>query len=343
MFIIRTKNLKGKNVIPHYSYIPIAVSFSVLGSALSLVAYMHGSQSGFRGLVIFFLLLILCLIRWWRSLFSEFSTYEKKIKVENGKVVLLIEPASFRKYVQEFVKGTKVAMILFIISEVMFFFSFFWAFFHSLGSPAIQIGGVWPPAGLESVMPNPLLIPLANTLILLTSGVTVTWAHFSLLPNILSNTSQESVSSHSIIGNFIISMFLTLILAINFISWQGYEFIFNSLQMSDGIYGSTFYILTGFHGFHVIIGTIFLAVFFFQVLLELVLARETKNKEAALVFNLISGQNVNLGSGYDTLRVCFIPSVGFDCSVWYWHFVDVVWLFLFTFVYLPDYLISHII
>lgn len=152
-------------------------------------------------------------------MFTESSKYDRKIFVENGKLVLLIEPANFDLYIRDYVKGVKVAMVLFIISEIMFFFSFFWAFFHSLGSPAIQIGAVWPPYGLNNVMPNPLLIPLGNTLILLTSGVTVTYAHFSLLT--YEHLSKTSGPHFGVLVNFVFSMFITIVLAVNFITWQG--------------------------------------------------------------------------------------------------------------------------
>jgi len=340
MFTIKTKKLRGKNLIPHTSYYPIMISFAVLGLALSLVAFMHGTQYAIIGLLWFTLLLLVPLIRWWRDLFTEFSTFEQKVIVEEGKLVLVIEPANFRRYLQEFIKGTKVAMVLFIISEVMFFFSFFWAFFHSSGSPAIQIGAVWPPFGLSNAMPNPLLIPLVNTVILLSSGVTVTWAHLSLMPQLDVVSNRLVGPSKDFILNFVLAMSLTIFLAINFISWQIYEFIFNTVQMSDGIFGSTFYILTGFHGFHVIIGTIFLSVFLVKVCFNIYYCHEGRFAETYFFYSLLLGRlKPGSFSPYGELRVKYIPSVGFDCSVWYWHFVDIVWLFLFSFVYLPDFLL----
>jgi len=125
-------------------------------------------------------------------------------------------------------------MILFIVSEVMFFLAFFWAFFHSSLSPAIEIGSVWPPTSINPF--NPWGVPLLNTLIVLLSGATVTWAH------------HEIVSGRKEPAK--IALLLTLLLALTFTAFQAYEYIEASFKISDGVYGSTFYMATGFHGFH---------------------------------------------------------------------------------------------
>ena len=138
----------------------------------------------------------------------------------------------------------------------MFFFAFFWAFFNSSLSPAIELGGVWPPVGIEPIQiwGNPLWnpmawgVPLWNTIILLTSGLSVTWAHHAMLSG---KPAQQSTQQ---------ALILTILLAVLFTFVQIKEYIESSFSISDGIYGSTFYMATGFHGFHVILGTIFLTV-----------------------------------------------------------------------------------
>ena len=175
-------------------------------------------------------------------------------------------------------------MLLFIVSEVMFFFAFFWAFFHSSVNPSIFIGGVWPPAYIVTL--DPWKIPLLNTILLLSSGASVTWAHHAI---VLGSKYQGCVA-----------LIVTIILASIFSGLQGFEYVTAPFSISDGIYGSCFYMLTGFHGFHVIVGTIFLAV----GLLRLYLNHFTRQHH-----------------------------FGFEAAAWYWHFVDVVWLFLFITVY----------
>nr|AML26469.1 cytochrome c oxidase subunit III [Staphylinidae sp. BMNH 1274657] len=180
--------------------------------------------------------------------------------------------------------GLRWGMILFITSEVFFFISFFWGFFHSSLAPTIELGMVWPPLGIQTF--NPMQIPLLNTLILLTSGLTVTWAHHSLMENNYTQTTQ--------------GLMLTVLLGIYFSILQGYEYIEASFTISDAVYGSTFFMATGFHGLHVIIGTTFLAV---------CLMRHLNNHFSS------------------------IHHFGFEAAAWYWHFVDVVWLFLYISIY----------
>nr|QNV11769.1 cytochrome c oxidase subunit III [Hydrobius fuscipes] len=180
--------------------------------------------------------------------------------------------------------GLRWGMILFITSEVFFFISFFWGFFHSSLSPSIELGLTWPPKGIQPF--NPIQIPLLNTLILLTSGLTVTWAHHSLMENNYKQGMQ--------------GLLLTVILGIYFTMLQGYEYVEAPFCISDSVYGSCFYMATGFHGLHVIIGTTFLAVCLF---------RHYKNHFSS------------------------IHHFGFEAAAWYWHFVDVVWLFLYISIY----------
>jgi cytochrome c oxidase subunit 3 len=172
-------------------------------------------------------------------------------------------------------------MILFICSEVMFFLAFFWAFFDASLYPDT---GIWPPAGIETF--DAFDIPLINTMVLLLSGCTVTWAHAAMLKNDRKN--------------FIRGLGYTVLLGVAFTALQIYEYDHATFKFTDGIYSSTFYMATGFHGFHVFVGTCFLAVCWFR-------AR----------------------AGHFTPEHHF----GFEAAAWYWHFVDVVWLFLFICIY----------
>ena len=191
----------------------------------------------------------------------------------------------------------RYGMLMFIASEVMFFVAWFWAFFDAslFTGEAAQVarvaetGGIWPPQGIEVF--NPWHLPLVNTLILLTSGTTVTWAHHALL-----NGDRKGLKW---------GLLLTVILGALFTAVQAYEyahaaFAFNR-DNGANIYGSTFFMATGFHGFHVLIGTIFLIVCLFRAL-----------------------------AGDFTPKQHF----GFEAAAWYWHFVDVVWLFLFICIYI---------
>lgn len=180
--------------------------------------------------------------------------------------------------------GLRWGIILFITSEVFFFISFFWGFFHRRLSPTIELGIIWPPKGITPF--NPIQIPLLNTLILLTSGITVTWAHHRLIENNYKQATQ--------------GLTLTIILGIYFSLLQGFEYIEAPFTISDAVYGASFFMATGFHGLHVIIGTTFLSVCLF---------RQIKNHFSS------------------------IHHFGFEAAAWYWHFVDVVWLFLYISIY----------
>jgi cytochrome c oxidase subunit 3 len=186
----------------------------------------------------------------------------------------------------------RYGMILFIASEIMFFVAWFWAFFNvSLFPDAAMeyartqfLGGQWPPKGIEAI--DPWHFPLLNTLLLLTSGTTVTWAHHALLEGNREGLKQGLV--------------LTIVLGALFTCVQAYEYATAPFGFKGSIFGATFFMATGFHGFHVIIGTIFLIV---------------------CAMRAFAGQ--------------FTPKqhLGFEFAAWYWHFVDVVWLFLFSCIY----------
>jgi len=180
--------------------------------------------------------------------------------------------------------GLKTGFFLFILREVIFFFSFFWRFFHNALAPDIRIGVQWPPVGITPLVS--FQIPLLNTAILLLRGVRVTWAHHRHE----ANKGQESN----------VRLFLTVLLGATFLGLQGAEYFEASFSLADGIYGSTFFLLTGFHGLHVIVGTAMLLTAF---------VRHLKQKASAE------------------------HHIGLLVRIWYWHFVDVVWLFLFVCIY----------
>jgi cytochrome c oxidase subunit 3 len=186
----------------------------------------------------------------------------------------------------------RYGMIMFIASEVMFFVAWFWAFFDASLFPneGVQVlrqeytGGQWPPAGLEVL--DPLHLPLYNTVILLLSGTTVTWAHHALI--------------HDDRKGLIWGLTLTVLLGAIFSAVQIYEYTVAPFNFSGSLYGATFFMATGFHGFHVFVGTVFLLVCLLRAL-----------------------------AGHFTPKQHF----GFEAAAWYWHFVDVVWLFLFFCIY----------
>jgi len=241
---------------------PLFVGLSVLGLTVGATLYMHAI--GFLLFVSSLAALLFGFSLWWRDVLREAGC------------------AGCHTYLVQI--GLKFGFLLFIVSEVMFFFAFFWAFFHSALSPSIELGCTWPPAG---VMPfDPWSVPFLNTCILLLSGSTVTAAHHYMM---------EGNGGES--RGFLL---YTLILALLFTSVQLSEYYSSSFSINDGAYGSTFFMATGFHGLHVMIGTCFLAVCYFRMFYH---------------------------------QFIRFHHVGFEASVWYWHFVDVVWLFLFVSIY----------
>nr|YP_010596154.1 cytochrome c oxidase subunit III [Catamiarus brevipennis]WAJ48486.1 cytochrome c oxidase subunit 3 [Catamiarus brevipennis] len=245
-----------------YSPWPLTGSIGAMTLTSGMIMWFHKNS-----MLLFLLgvtILILTMIQWWRDICRE-ATYQGK-------------------HTSAVVSGLKWGMILFIISEVFFFISFFWAFFHSSLSPTVEIGMIWPPKGIQTF--NPMEIPLLNTMVLLCSGITVTWAHHSLMEGKHSQTTQ--------------ALTLTVMLGVYFTILQAYEYYESSFTISDSIYGSCFFMTTGFHGIHVIIGTTFLLVCLMRHIM------------------------------------CHFSSkhhFGFEAAAWYWHFVDVVWLFLYISIY----------
>jgi cytochrome c oxidase subunit 3 len=252
---------------------PIIGSLSAFVLAVGLIAWMHKM---FTGAPVVFAAGLLgvayTMLAWWRDV-----TREAQYKGDHTRVVQL---------------SHRYGMILFIASEVMFFVAWFWAYFNTALFPdeAAQVargallGGQWPPKGIETF--DPWHLPLLNTLILLTSGTTVTWAHHALLHN-----DRDGVKK---------GLICTIILGFLFTCVQAYEYSHAAFNYSGHIYGATFFMATGFHGAHVIIGTIFLAVCLLRVYW-----------------------------GHFTPQ----QHLGFEFAAWYWHFVDVVWLFLFAAIY----------
>nr|WRQ18230.1 cytochrome c oxidase subunit 3 [Multinervis guangxiensis] len=241
---------------------PLFGSISIMSMVSGLALWF--CQGKIEPMILSFIILLLMMFQWWRDVIRE-STFQG---LHTKKVIL----------------SMKIGMVMFIVSEIMFFLSFFWAFLNSSLSPNIEIGLLWPPKSVKSF--NPLSIPLLNTMILLSSGISLTWAHNSLLMNNFSQTVK--------------SMIITVILGVYFSLLQLFEYYNSSFSISDSIYGSTFFLSTGFHGIHVIIGTLFILTSMIRM---------------------------------SKLHMSKMHHLGFEASAWYWHFVDVVWLFLYIMIY----------
>ena len=246
------------------SVMPIVSAFAALTLTTGSVLFFHGFFFGFFTTLFGFITIVLCMSIWWRDVIRESS-----LEGHHTNIVQL---------------GLRYGMILFIVSEVMFFFAFFWAFFAASLSPAIEIGNIWPPKNIEAF--DAKAIPLLNTLILLSSGASVTYSHHAI-------TAGNKVEA-------VWSLIITIVLAILFTMLQAVEYVSANFTIVDGIYGSSFFMATGFHGFHVFIGTCFLAVCLARLLLN-----------------------------HFTIQHHF----GFEAAAFYWHFVDIVWLFLYVAVY----------
>jgi cytochrome c oxidase subunit 3 len=243
---------------------PLAASLALLTTTLSGVMYFNNYANGGLLLTLGLISTVLSMSLWFRDIIIE-GTFQ----------------GSHTSKVQQ---GLTLGFILFVISEVFFFISLFWAFFHSALSPTVELGCAWPPAGIEVM--NPWEVPLLNTVLLLSSGATVTLAHHGLI---------QGNRKFTIYG-----LIATIILAILFTGFQGFEYINAPFTIADSVYGSTFYFTTGFHGFHVLIGTIFIAVGLYRVI---------------------------------NYHFTDFHHVGLEAAIIYWHFVDIVWLLVFIFFY----------
>lgn len=244
------------------SFWPFLISLDLFSMLYNLVDYIKSPKDSSL-LILRTLLLVLIIFLWWKDV-----NRESLIGYHTHKLELSL----------------RVGMLLFILSEVFFFVSFFWAFYDASLSPTIEIGITWPPKGISPL--SVYSVPLLNTVILLSSGVTVTWAHHALI----NNDFNGSVSG----------LLVTVLLGVYFLRMQWLEYNETSFALSDGVYGSTFFMATGFHGIHVLIGTTFL----FYVLI-----------------NLLQG------------KLLYNHHFSFEAAAWYWHFVDVVWLILFISIY----------
>jgi len=243
---------------------PILAGWSAFLVTFGGVLTMHAYSCGQALLILGFDILVITATAWWSSVIRE-ATFEGQ-------------------HTNRVKKGLMMGVLLFIVSEVMFFFAFFFAFFYVSLNPSPAIGGVWPPFLFETL--NAFGVPFLNTVILLTSGATITVAHEAII---------GGSKTHAVL-----SLIATVILAVIFTSLQVLEYTTSAFTISDSVYGSTFFMATGFHGFHVLIGTIFIAVCLFRLLAD----------------------------HFTTQHHC-----GFEAAAWYWHFVDVVWLFLFISIY----------
>ena len=245
---------------------PLMGAFSALVLASGGIMVMHKANGAWAVFGIGIMLVLATMFSWWSDVIKEAH------QGDHTPIVQL---------------HLRYGMILFIASEVMFFVGWFWAWFDFALFPSTveAVGGQWPPKGQEVL--NAFELPLLNTFILLFSGTTVTWAHHALIHN-----DRKSLKT---------GLWLTILLGLLFTSIQAFEYSHAPFGFKDNIYTSTFFMATGFHGFHVLVGTIFLIV------------------------NL-----VRVYKGHFTPRQHF----GFEAAAWYWHFVDVVWLFLFTSIYL---------
>lgn len=256
---------------------PLMASLAAGIAAMGLVLFMHDVKLGsfpigIKGSIVGILGILAVMFFWWRDVIIE----SVKENVHNSITEI----------------GLRFGMALFIASEVMFFVAFFWAFFDaSLFATEVQqylrtayTGMQWPPQGIEVIPAFDL--PFMMTLILLLSGCTVTWAHHA----VLEGNNKDTITA----------LGLSWGLGLIFLCFQVYEYNHATFAFNQGVYSSTFYMATGFHGFHVLVGTIFLFVCWLR-------AR----------------------AGHFTPKRHF----GFEAAAWYWHFVDVVWLFLFIAIY----------
>ncbi len=248
-----------------FSSWPFIASFGATNFVICMVLFMqHAKNSGYLFFLSLFFLIV-CMFGWWRDVIREGSYLG-----DHTEVVQV---------------GLKMGFILFMLSELMVFFGLFWSFGHYSLSASIELGGVWPPVNVVPL--SAYGIPLYNTLILLWSGFALTASHISIRMALKEET--------------LLFLGLTVVLGLLFVSLQAYEYLTAPFNISDSVFGSIFYGLTGLHGLHVMVGVIFLSVCYYRI---------------------YAGQ-INQAQ-----------HLGFDFAVWYWHFVDVVWIFVFFYVYI---------
>jgi cytochrome c oxidase subunit 3 len=253
--------------IPRASPWPFLTSEALSGLLLSTVSWLHYYVYGLVFTLTWLFALCLIISFWFKD--------------------LIIEGQYIGVYMKKNIRSIRLGFGLFLISEAMFFFALFWSYFHFSLNPSVWIGSVWPPYGMETI--SPFKLPLLNTMILVTSGITLTYTQ-----KIISRNTGNS--RYDAIKGFL----LTLFLAVSFILIQRYEFIHAPFSINDSVYGSIFFFITGFHGIHVIAGTVFIFVCFLR-----------------FVDHHFYQEN----------------ALALDLAAWYWHFVDLVWIFVYVIVY----------
>nr|YP_010154743.1 cytochrome c oxidase subunit III [Thyreus decorus]QQX27978.1 cytochrome c oxidase subunit 3 [Thyreus decorus] len=242
---------------------PLLTSLSIFNFLMSLCVWFYLNMN-FYILFLNLMLFLFNLNLWIRDVIRE-SMFQ-------GMHTMLI------------MKFLKFSMILFIISELFFFISFFWTYFHMFISPDFEIGMNWPPKNI--FMFSPYDIPFLNSIILISSGITITWSHNSLLNN------NYNVA--------LISLKWTIYFGVYFLYLQYVEYNESFFCINDSIFGSVFFMMTGFHGFHILVGIAMLLYSFHRM---------------------------------EMAQFSKIHHFNFEMALWYWHFVDMIWLFLYMFLY----------
>nr|QBP33708.1 cytochrome c oxidase subunit 3 [Bombus sibiricus] len=242
---------------------PLIVAINTMNTLLSTILWIY--LNNMMIMLINLFILLISIFAWFRDIIRE-STFQ-------GMHSMFI------------ITMMKFSMIMFIISELFFFISFFWTFFHNSISPSIEINSTWPPKMIKFF--NPFEIPLLNSIILIMSGFTVTLSHY----NLLNNKFKSSITTLAI----------TIMLGFYFNIMQIFEYYNSFFCINDSIFGSIFFLSTGFHGTHVLIGTLM------------------------LLYSLIRMKYNHFST---------IHHINFEFSIWYWHFVDVIWLFIYMFYYI---------
>lgn len=285
---------KHKFHLVENSVLPIITAFSAFICVINVVYYLN-----------------------WIPCISTFEMFIFRIGILMFTIVLfswfiqVVYEAGLGHHTQIVSQGLRLGMILFIVSETMLFFSFFWAYFHLSLSPSIDIGCVWPPKGFQEL--DIWGLPLMNTILLLSSGFTLTFAHSALL----------KANNFHYVQLTRIHLLVTIILGLTFLYCQFIEYKYGlNFSWTDSVFGSTFFITTGFHGFHVTIGVLFLIFCLIWSIFTTIPDTYIKTKKES-------------SFARDLSCFAFNPKqhVGFESAAWYWHFVDVVWIFLFITIY----------
>jgi heme/copper-type cytochrome/quinol oxidase subunit 3 len=253
------------------AHLVIPSPWPIFAGICAFAAFVVGSSSAWQYeftrhfMTTVLTLLVFNLGMWWRDVIREARFEEVHTEVVH--------------------RGFRLAFALFVLSEWMLFNSFFWCLFHMSFVPSYTTGGVWPPTAI-SVLP-PVGLPLLNTALLLMSGVTITYAHKRVSIGNLYQTFNGTAA--------------TIVLGLCFLYFQANEYFTCPFNMTDSSYGSTFFLMTGFHGLHVLVGLLFLSVCTWRI-----------------TFSQITSQH----------------HIGFEAAIWYWHFVDMIWLFVYILFYL---------